>query len=97
MRLSQWPGARVIHKGSRLWPERFSTDTLKDMERPTVRSELYPFSYFDPISEVLGEGALQGRVGNLKSRYARWGLEGEPEIREGPLDPRVDPNGPHAD
>ena len=64
--------------------------------QPTVRSELYPFSYFDPIRKRWVKARYKAELSAIKERYRDWRLEGAPEIREGPLDSRIDPNGPHG-
>jgi hypothetical protein len=66
------------------------------MERPVVRYELFPFSYFDTIRKRWVKARYKAELSVIKARYSQWRLDGEPEIREGALDPRVDPNGPHG-
>lgn len=65
-------------------------------ERPFKRSELCSFSYFDPIRKRWIRARFKASIEHIRAQYAQYRIEGPPEIREGPLDPRVDPKGPHG-
>lgn len=59
------------------------------MEQPWIRVELYVFSYFDPLRKRWLRARYRASIDDIKSRYEQWRLEGPPEIREGPRDPRI--------
>lgn len=66
------------------------------MNAPTVRRELYAFSYYDPIRKRWMYARFKATLEAIRKSYAQFRIEGPPEIREGPLDPRIDPEGPHG-
>jgi hypothetical protein len=66
------------------------------MSAPIIHHQLYAFSYYDPIRKRWLRARYKATVENIRARHAEFRLEGEPEIREGPLDHRIDPNGPHG-
>jgi len=59
------------------------------MEQPWIRVELYAFSYFDPMRKRWIRARYRAHLLDIASRYAQYRIEGPPEIREGPRDPRI--------
>jgi hypothetical protein len=59
------------------------------MEQPWIRVELYAFSYFDPLRKRWLRARYCAHLEDIESQYAQYRLDGPPEVREGPRDPRI--------
>ena len=53
------------------------------------RLELFTFSYFDELRGRWIRARYRATLEEIKARYPQHRIEGEPEIREGPRDPRI--------
>lgn len=53
------------------------------------RLELYGFSYFDPMRRRWIRARYRATLEDIRANYPEHRIEGEPEIREGPRDPRI--------
>lgn len=53
------------------------------------RLELYPFSYFDAIRKRWVRARYVATLADIQATYPQHRIEGEPEVREGPRDPRI--------
>lgn len=53
------------------------------------RLELYPFSYFDAIRNRWVKARYVATLEDIRASHERHRIEGPPEIREGPRDPRI--------
>jgi hypothetical protein len=62
-----------------------------DNDKPAdwQRLELYPFSYFDPLRRKWMKARYVATLADIEARYTQSRIEGPPEIREGPTDPRI--------
>ena len=66
-----------------------SMPTIDSMDQPRIRVELYAFSYFDSVRKRWLRARYRATIEDIKSRHSQYKLEGPPEVREGPRDPRI--------
>lgn len=60
-----------------------------DTPPPITRVELYPFSYYDAMRKRWMRARYLASREVIAARYAQSRIEGPPEVREGPKDPRI--------